>query len=57
MLNNFISSGDLVNKYPPEGPLELLTKLFSFNFKKICSKKDMDIPCLNEISVRLNWFY
>ena len=47
MLDNFISSGDLLRKYPPDGPLELLTKSFLFSFKKICSKKDRDIPCLN----------
>jgi hypothetical protein len=55
-LDKVISAGDLDNIYPPEGPLELLTKLFFFNFKKICSRKDIDIPCLNEISVRFIGF-
>ena len=53
MLNNFISSAGLIKTYPPEGPLALWTKLFFLNFKKICSKKYDDIPCRNEISVRL----
>ena len=53
MLDSFISSGRLVNKYPPKGPLELWTKLFFINFEKICSKNDYEIPCLKEISVKL----
>ena len=56
ILDKLISSGALDKTYPPEGPLELLTKLFFFNCKKICSKKDIDIPCLNEISVRFVGF-
>ena len=47
------SSGDLLKTYPPLGPLALKTKLFFFNLKNSCSKKDNDIPCLKEISVRL----
>ena len=48
-----ISFGLLLRIYPPLIPLILLTILFFFNFKNICSKYRSDIPCLNEISLRL----
>ena len=53
ILESFISSGDLVSIYPPEAPLELCTKLFLFSYKKICSRKEIEIPCLKEISDKL----
>ncbi len=38
-LDKVISAGDLDNIYPPEGPLELLTKLFFLTSKKFALEK------------------
>ena len=64
ILNNFISPGGLLSTYPPEGPLELLTKLFSLSFKKSSKKgcNGKSIKCIthnlwDDLETHINNFF
>ena len=50
--DNFISVAFLSSLYPPFVPLILLTILYFFNLKKICSSYSKEIFCLRDISLK-----